>query len=148
MTNGTNEHNSERRQAAETVAEIAPNRTLIAGLLTAAAPLKPVAVQGLQNLEMVFAQYQPAITVPMKSGDNGVIRETLHFTTLGDFAPDRLGRQSEVLRRLHFQATEYLKAARALRTDGSLKQTLRSEEERAALQETIKNMMALLGPYL
>lgn len=148
MTDVFNDHNFRRQQAAETVAEIAPNRTLITGRLTAAAPLKPAVVQGLQNLEKVFAHYQPEISVALEGENGGLVQETLRFNTLEDFAPDQLGRQSRVLRNDHFQAAEYVKAARILKANGSMKKVLASGEDRAALQETIKKMIAMLEPYL
>jgi len=148
MSDVFNDHNFSRQQAAETVAEIAPNRTLITGQLTAAVPLKPAVVQGLQNLEKVFGYYQPGISIELEGETGETIRETLQFKTLEDFAPDQLGRQSRVLCAYHFKAVEYIKAARALKANRSLKQALTPGENRTALRETIKKLIAMLEPHL
>ncbi|WP_018628357.1 hypothetical protein [Niabella aurantiaca] len=136
------------RQPVETVADIAPNRTLIAGRFTATVPVKPAVVQGLQQLEMVFAHYQPEVTVVLEEADGSRIQETLHLRALEDFAPDMAGLQSRVLKRGTFQTEEYLEAARMLQTNEPLKQALGAAATRSELQATIKKMIAALEPYL
>ncbi|WP_300596659.1 hypothetical protein [Niabella sp.] len=142
------EHFNNKRQPTETVAEIAPNRTLIAGLFTAHAPLKPIAVYGLQNLEMVFAHYQPEITLTLEAATGGNAPETLRFRRLEDFEPEQIGSQSDVLKQGKFLAAEYLKIARLLRVDTSLRQSLTSREKRLEVHAGIKKMMALLEQHL
>ncbi|MCF3111511.1 hypothetical protein LL912_22180 [Niabella sp. CC-SYL272] len=137
-----------RQQLAETVAEIAPNRTLIAGLLTAQAPLKPEAVYGLQNLEMVFAHYQPELAVALEAATGGIVKETLRFCGLEDFAPSQIGIRSGVLRESRFQSTVYLNAVRMLRSNASLRQVLVSKEKRSDMHTAIKKIMVLLEQYL
>ncbi len=139
---------SNRQQPTETVADIAPNRTLIAGLLTDQAPLKPIAVYGLQNLEMVFAHYQPEITVALENTEGGHIRETLRFRKLGDFEPDQIGNESKLLRHSLFQAAVYLKAARMATSNTALRQVLASGEKRSDMHAAIKKMIAILEQHL
>lgn len=139
---------SGRQQPVETVADIAPNRTLIAGRFTATVPAKPAVVHGLQQLEMVFAHYQPEITVTLEGTDGGMVQETLRFRALEDFAPDTAGRRSSALKNSAFHAEEYLKAARMLQTNEQLKQALGVAEARSELKAAIKNMIAVLKPYL
>ncbi|MBO9595823.1 MAG: hypothetical protein J7599_23170 [Niabella sp.] len=137
-----------RLQPTETVADIAPNRTLIAGLLTDQAPLKPVAMYGLQNLEMVFAHYQPEITVALENKEGGQVQETLRFRKLGDFEPDQIGRESKWLRHCRFQAAAYMNAARMLTSNTALRQVLASGEKRSDMHAAIKKMIAILEQHL
>lgn len=137
-----------RQQPAETVADIAPNRTLIAGLLTADAPLKPVAVYGLQNLEMVFAHYQPEISMELENAGGGNVRETLRFRKLEDFEPDQIGSESEELRHCRLQAAAYLKAARMATSNMALRQVLASGAKRSEMHAAVKKMIAILEQHL
>ncbi|MBZ4188370.1 hypothetical protein [Niabella beijingensis] len=135
------------QQLTETVAEIAPNRTLFVLQLTDQPPLKPEAVHGLKDPEMLFNHYRPEMTVKIENEKEEMVSETFRFRNLEDFAPGQLSEQSACLSGIRSRQQELLLLLKALKTDPALLQTLANAEKRKALHAAVKKMIAFLEPY-
>jgi hypothetical protein len=130
--------------ASEAILEISQNRTLMAEKLTKDPPVKPVIVQGLQNVEQVFENYKPEVSVDFQDADGATKKETLHFSNLGDFGIKGITEQSEFLKDNTTQKEEYLKIMKQLKSNKILKTALADADAKKALLDAIHAMIAEL----
>ena len=136
--------NETKVDTSEAFGEIAPNKTLFIQKLTDNEPLRPEKVEGLKNVEEVFAHYKPKISVELEKEDGSNVTETLHFEHLGDFNAKNLVQQSKYLHKLNIQREMYLNIMKQLKTNKTLKSTLDNAETKQAFIEALKNIVTEL----
>jgi len=136
--------NEVKVDASEAFGEIAPNKTLFIQKLTDNEPLRPEKVEGLKNVEEVFAHYKPKVSVELERENGSNVTETLHFNHLGDFAPKNLVQQSKYLHKLNIQREMYLNIMKQLKTNKTLKSTIDNAETKQAFIEALKNIVTEL----
>ncbi|AYL94963.1 type VI secretion system contractile sheath small subunit [Mucilaginibacter celer] len=136
--------NETKVDTSEAFGEIAPNKTLFVQKLTDNEPLRPEKVEGLKNVDEVFAHYQPKVSVELEKEDGSGVTETFYFNHLGDFAPKSLVQQSKYLHKLNIQREMYLNIMKQLKTNKTLKTTLDNAETKQAFIDALKNIVAEL----
>lgn len=133
--------NETKVDTSEAFGEIAPNKTLFIQKLTDNEPLRPEKVEGLKNVEEVFAHYKPKVSVELEKEDGSNLTETLHFQHLGDFSSKNLVQQSKYLHKLNIQREMYLNIMKQLKTNKTLKSTLDNAETKEAFIEALKSIV-------
>jgi len=136
--------NETKVDTSEAFGEIAPNKTLFIQKLTDNEPLRPEKVEGLKNVEAVFAHYKPKVSVELEKESGSSVTETLHFNNLGDFSPGNLVQQSKYLHKLNIQREMYLNIMKQLKTNKTLKSTLDNAETKQAFIEALKSIVTEL----
>ncbi|HMG09384.1 MAG TPA: type VI secretion system contractile sheath small subunit [Mucilaginibacter sp.] len=136
--------NETKVDTSEAFGEIAPNKTLFIQKLTDNEPLRPEKVEGLKNVEAVFAHYKPKVSVELEKESGSSVTETLHFNNLGDFSPRNLVQQSKYLHKLNIQREMYLNIMKQLKTNKTLKSTLDNAETKQAFIEALKSIVTEL----
>lgn len=124
--------------ANEAIAEISQNRTLFAQKLTADDPVKPELVEGLTNVEKVFAHFKPEIKADFEDANGAVRMENLKFRNLGDFGTKGITSQSDFLTGLETEKDQYQKIVRQLKSNKILKAALEDPEARKAFHEVLQ----------
>ena len=131
-------------EAFEAFADIPQNRVLLAEKLTANAPVKPEIVEGLTNVEQVFAHYKPQVQMDFETEEGTLRKETLRFHNLGDFGVKGITAQSPFLNELTQKKEQYQKIIRQLKTNKLLKQALSNRQTKesfiGALQALITEL--------
>src|SRR5437016_2946167 len=117
-----------KTDAFEAFADIPQNRVLLAEKLTYDPPVKPDIVEGLTNVEEVFAHYKPKVDMTFETEEGAMRRETLHFKSLADFGAKGIVAQSEYLNDVNMQQMQYQKIIRQLKSNKLLKQALAGAE--------------------
>ena len=133
--------NEQKIDTSEAFGEIAPNKTLFIQKLTDNEALKPEKVEGLRNVEDVFAHYKPKVNIELEKQDGSNVTETLHFENLGDFGTKKLIQQSGYLRKLNLQREMYLNIIKQLKTNKTLKTTLDNADTKEAFIEALKSIV-------
>jgi hypothetical protein len=128
--------------AFEAFQDIQSNRTLVAQKLTSKTPVKPEVVHGLTTVEEVFANYKPTVDMSFESEEGQMVRETLSFTSLGDFGARGITAQSPFLNDLNTKQDQYQKIIKQLKTNKLLKAALSTPEGK---QNLIGALQALLA---
>jgi hypothetical protein len=130
--------------ASEAFADIPQNRVLLAEQLTADAPVKPVIVEGLTNIEQVFAHFKPKVDLEFETEEGSMSKETLHFKTLGDFGVKGVTTQSRFLNDLEMKKENFQKISRQLKTNKLLKLALANPESKESLIAILNELVAEL----
>ncbi|HMT28743.1 MAG TPA: type VI secretion system contractile sheath small subunit [Bacteroidia bacterium] len=128
------------KEASEGMADIPMNRTLMIEKLTADAPVKPQVVDGLKNVDEVFANFKPQIDVEYLKEDGSEQKEQLNFKNLGDFGAKGITNQSAFLKDLEMQKNEYSKVIKQLKSNKVLKTVLENPEMKAAFLTALQAM--------
>ena len=128
------------KEASEGMADIPMNKTLMIEKLTADAPVKAQIVEGLKNAEEVFSHFKPTIEVDFQKEDGSDTKEQLQFRNLGDFGVKGITNQSNYLRDLELQKTEYAKVMKQLKSNKVLKTVLENPEMKAAFITALQAM--------
>lgn len=136
-----------KTDASEAFVDIPQNRTLMAEKLTKDAPVKPEVVHGLQTIEQVFEHFKPEIGVDFEDADGLTRKESLSFTTLGDFGTKGITAQSAFLKDNAAKKEEYLKIIKQLKSNKILKTALADPEAKQALLDAINGMVADLDNH-
>ncbi|MEM9258524.1 MAG: type VI secretion system contractile sheath small subunit [Bacteroidota bacterium] len=131
----------------EAMADIPKNRTILAADLTDKPAIKPELTYELETVEDVFEHYQPSVKMEFNDAEGGSINEDLHFTNLGDFGKKALVNQSDFLRKMDAQKSNYATFATRLQNNKVLQRVLGNAETkeeyitvlRAMLQELENN---------
>lgn len=128
------------KEASEGMADIPMNRTLMLEKLTADAPVKAQVVEGLKNVDEVFAHFKPSIDVEFQKEDGSEQKEQLHFKNLGEFGPKGITNQSAFLKDLEMQKNEYSKVIKQLKSNKVLKTVLENPDMKAAFLLALQSM--------
>jgi hypothetical protein len=120
-----------KTDAFEAFADIPQNRVLLAEKLTYDAPVKPVVVEGLTDIEKVFEHFSPQVDMEFETEEGTMHRETLHFKGLEDFGIKGITAQSDYLTELNMKQIQYQKIVKQLKTNKMLKQALENKESKA-----------------
>ena len=120
------------KDAAEAIADIPQNRTLMIEKLTADAPIKPEIVEGLKTVEEVFQRFKPQVACDFQKEDGSTMNEKLNFSNLGDFGAKGITNQSNFLRDLQMEKDEYAKLIKQLKTNKLLKSVSENPDAKAA----------------
>lgn len=122
----------------EAISEMSKNRTLFAEKFTQETSVKPEVVHGLQNIEDVFAHYQPAVQVAFETEEGFKRTETIKFQSVDDFGIEGITKQSGFLKQVNARRQEYQKLAHLAASDAHLKNTLDNPEVKNALLQWIE----------
>ena len=128
------------RDASEGIADIPMNRTLMLEKLTNDAPIKPKIVEGLKNIDEVFANFKPNVEVEFQKEDGSFQGEQLNFANLGDFGAKGITNQSNFLKDLDMQRSEYAKIIKQLKSNKVLKNVLDNPETKASFIQALQAM--------
>lgn len=128
------------KDASEGIADIPMNRTLMLEKLTGDDPIKPQIVEGLKNIDEVFANFKPQIEVEYTKEDGSFQSEKLNFATLGDFGAKGITNQSDFLKDLDLQKNEYAKIIKQLKSNKVLKSVLENPDSKAAFIQALQAM--------
>ena len=128
------------KDAAEGIAEIPMNRTLMIEKLTADDPIKPQITEGLKTIDEVFANYKPKVNVEFQKEDGSSQAEDLNFANLGDFGAKGITNQSNFLKDLDLKKTEYAKIIKQLKSNKVLKTVLDNPESKASFIQALQAM--------
>jgi hypothetical protein len=137
--------NEVKTDAFEAFQDIQSNRTLMAQKLTADTPVKPQVIDGLTNVEEVFAHYKPKVEMSFANEDGVTVRETLHFSNLGDFGVKGITNQSTFLRDLDTRQDQYQKIIKQLKSNKLLKSALATPEGKQHLVGALQALLAELN---
>lgn len=132
--------NEVQLDASEAFADIPQNRTLFAEKLTKDAPIKPEVVQGLQTVQDVFDRFKPSVEVAFETEQGTEQKETLSFSSVGDFSLKGITAQSPFLQSNAIKKDEYLKIIKQLKSNKILKTALADPTAKAALIAAIGAM--------
>ncbi len=130
--------------AFEAFQDIQSNRTLVAQKLTDKAPVKPEVVEGLTNVEEVFAHYKPNVDMSFESEEGTMTRENLSFSHLGDFGVKGITAQSPFLSDLNTKQDQYQKIIKQLKSNKLLKAALASPDGKENLMGALQSLLAEL----
>ena len=125
--------NEVKLDASEAILEIPQNRTLIAQKLTGDSPVKPELVEGLTNVEQVFAHYKPTAKVSFEDADGATKNEELKFNNLGDFGVKGITAQSKFLTNMETEKDQHQKTIKQLKSKKMLKSALEKALEKKRL---------------
>ena len=125
--------NEVKIDAAEGIANLPDNRSLVVEQLTAEEPISPEAVPGLSTIEAVFAHFQPNVDVEFESEDGQPVKENLRFSNVADFSIKNMTQQSDFLNTLNLARDFYEGMEKQLRTNKVLQRALEDPDTRAAL---------------
>lgn len=130
-----------KTDAFEAFVDIPQNRVLLAEKLTFDPPVKPEVVEGLTNVEEVFAHYKPKIDMAFETEEGATRRESLHFKGLEDFGVKGITGQSEYLTDLNMRQAQYLKIVKQLKTNKLLKQALANKDTKEHLVKALQSLI-------
>ena len=129
------------KDAAEAIADIPQNRTLMIEKLTADAPVKPEITEGLTTVEDVFRHFKPRVSCNFQKEDGSCVAEDLSFTNLGDFGVKGITSQSNYLKELQLQKDEFLKLVRQLKTNKLMKTMVDTGESKEAFVGALRSLI-------
>jgi hypothetical protein len=130
-----------KTDAFEAFADIPQNRVLLAEKLTYDPPVKPEIVEGLTDIDNVFAYYEPKVDMAFETGDGTLRRETLRFKGLSDFGTRGIISQSEYLSDVNMQQLQYQKIIKQLKSNKLLKQALANKETKEHLIQALQSLI-------
>lgn len=128
------------KDASEGIADIPMNRTLMLEKLTDEDPIKPKIVEGLKNIDEVFANFKPKVEVEFLKEDGSFQGEQLNFANLGDFGSKGIVNQSNFLKDLDMQKNEYAKIIKQLKSNKALKTVLENPDTKASFVQALLAM--------
>ncbi|MFN7846386.1 MAG: hypothetical protein ACK5P4_04120 [Bacteroidota bacterium] len=127
--------------ASEAIADIPQNRTLLIQKLTDNDPVKPIVVEGLKNVEEVFAHFKPTVDCEFQKEDGSTASETLSFANLGDFGTKGITNQSKYLNNLQAEKDEYNKLTKQLKSNKLLGSVTQNPDTKSALVAALQALM-------
>ena len=131
--------------ASEAFADLPQNKTLVIQKLTADDAIRPQVVEGLTNVEAVFAHFKPKVETAFTGADGGEVKQELAFNNLGDFGPKGLTKQSAFLQDLNLQQTELMKVVKQLRSNKRFVAAMQDPAAKTAVVEALRELAAELG---
>jgi hypothetical protein len=127
--------------ANEAILEIPQNRTLFAQKLTNDAPVKPAIVEGLKNIDEVFAHYKPKVDVDFEDSSGAGFQEELRFSGLSDFGVKGITAQSAFLQNLNMEKEQFLKIIKQLKTNKLLRKALENPDTKQSVLNSLYAMI-------
>jgi hypothetical protein len=127
--------------ASEAILEIPQNRTLLVQKLTNDAPVKPQVVEGLKNVDEVFAHYKPKVEVEFEDNSGASFQEELHFGGLLDFGVKGITAQSAFLQNLNLEKEQFQKIIKQLKSNKLLRKSLENPETRQSVLNSLYAMI-------
>lgn len=131
--------------ASEAFADLPQNKTLMIEKLTSDDALKPQIVEGLTNVEAVFAHFKPNVDMAFQGEDGSETKESLSFDDLGDFGSKGLTKQSDFLQGLNMRQTEMNRIVKQLRSNKRFVSAMQDPAAKAAFVAALKEVAAELG---
>jgi hypothetical protein len=131
----------DQNQESEAIADIPQNRTLMVEKLTDNDPVKPVIIEGLKNVEEVFAQFKPTVDCEFQKEDGSFTSETLSFSNLGNFGTKGITDQSKFLNSLQSEKDEYNKLTKQLKSNKLLGSVTQNPDTKTALISALQALM-------
>lgn len=128
-------------ETSEAFADIPQNTTLLAQKLTANAPVKPEIVKNLTSVDQVFGYYKPHIEVDFETEEGTTRKETLRFSSVGDFGIRGITPQSRLLNELTLKREQYRKFIKQLKTNKLLKQALADQTNKETLLSALRALV-------
>lgn len=127
--------------ASEAILEIPQNRTLFVQKLTNDPPVKPQIVEGLKNIDEVFANYKPKVQVEFEDNSGVSFQEELRFGGLADFGVKGITAQSSFLQNLTQEKEQFQKIIKQLKTNRLLRKSLENPDTRQAVLNSLYSMI-------
>lgn len=94
-------------EVSESMAEIAPNKTLFIQKLTVDEPIKPQVVN-IQSVQQAFDHFKPNIDVEFSKQDGTTAKENLKFSNVGSFGLKSVVNESKYLKNVSSEHEAYL----------------------------------------
>ena len=110
--------------------------------LTSDEPINPEAVSGLTSIEQVFSHYKPQADVEFQNADGQPVKETFHFSNVGDFSVKNMTEQSPFLKGISTEKDFYDNLTKQLRSNKVLQRALENPESRAAFVAALQGVLA------
>ena len=120
---------------------ISQNKTLYIGKFNDEMVQEPPAIEGLESVNDVLAQYKPEVTVAMNDQEGAPAVETFEFRRMGDFTKDGIVEQSPLLRELSAQTRNLQKLDRHLRSNKLLQTALQNPQAKEVVLDMIQQMI-------
>ena len=129
------------KDASEAIADIPQNRTLMIEKLTADAAVKPDVVEGLKTVEEVFQHFKPQVECEFQNENGSSVNETLSFSNLGDFGTKGITNQSNLLKELQLEKTEYAKLVKQLKSNKLMKSVIENPDSKQAFIDALQSLI-------
>lgn len=136
--------NEVKTDAAESVANIPENRSLIVEHLTADEPVVPEAVTGLTTIEEVFAHFSPNLDIEFEDAEGQPVTENFSFKTVADFSVKNMTENSAFLKDLNMEKEFYEGLIKQLRSNKVLQRVLENAESREAFITALRELKSEL----
>lgn len=131
--------------ASEAFADIPQNRVLMVEKLTAKSASKPEVIQDLTSVEAVFEHFKPTVEMDFETEEGTTRKETLRFTTVGDFGVKGITNQSNFLNDLNAKKDQYQKIIKQLKSNKVLRQALNDSESKQHVVNALNAMIKELS---
>lgn len=136
--------NEVKPDISESIADIPGNRSLLIAKLTSDDPVSPEAVTGLTDINQVFAHYKPQIEAEFSNSEGQPVKETFHFSNVGDFDVKKLTDQSKFLKGVKTEKDFYDFMIKQLRSNKVLQRALENPESKSAFVAALQGVLAEL----
>lgn len=132
--------NEVKTDAAESVANIPENRSLIVEQLTADEPVVPEAVSGLTTIEEVFSHFSPNLDIEFEDADGQPVTENFSFKSVADFSVKNMTENSAFLNDLNMEKEFYEGLIKQLRSNKVLQRVLENAESKEAFIAALREL--------
>ena len=136
-------HEIKQDAGGETVKALDQNKTLFVSALTGEEALKPEFTQNLKTIKDVFEHYKPSKEVEFIDDKGAPINNELRFNSISDFGRKGLINNSEYLKNLEAQKSEYQKFIKMLKIK-QMGNIINDVEAKASYIEILQSMIAEL----
>lgn len=132
--------NEVKTDAAESVANIPENRSLIVEQLTADEPVVPEAISGLTTIEEVFSHFSPNLDIQFEDADGQPVTENFSFKSVADFSVKNMTENSAFLKDLNMEKEFYEGLIKQLRSNKVLQRVLENAESKEAFIAALREL--------
>lgn len=132
--------NEVKIDAAESVANIPENRSMIVEHLTADEPVVPEAVAGLTTIEEVFSYFSPNLDIEFENADGQPVTENFSFKSVADFSVKNMTENSAFLKELNLEKDFYEGLIKSLRSNKVLQRVLENAESKEAFIAVLREL--------
>lgn len=129
-----------KTDAAESVANIPENRSLIVEQLTADEPVVPEAISGLTTIEEVFSHFSPNLDIQFEDADGQPVTENFSFKSVADFSVKNMTENSTFLNDLNMEKEFYEGLIKQLRSNKVLQRVLENAESKEAFIAALREL--------
>lgn len=129
-----------KTDAAESVANIPENRSLIVEQLTADEPVVPEAISGLTTIEEVFSHFSPNLDIQFEDADGQPVTENFSFKSVADFSVKNMTENSAFLKDLNMEKEFYEGLIKQLRSNKVLQRVLENAESKEAFIAALREL--------